>query len=327
MLNSRLTRLICLVFFWTFPTCGRPQANPNAKNFEITRNVVVFIYARDAKGTERPDGTGFLLSVPMKSDPSRGYLLLVTARHMADPEWMGCHASADDLLVRFNKEGYRPGTNEVGTAEYPLKDQRWIFPGDDIDIAYTILDGKRVDEMKIANHALKLSELPTANEVASMGIGDPIVSAGLLEGASGTKRNYPIFKFGNISSIPDEKIPVSSGCGAPAKLLAEWLIAASLVPGNSGSPIVFTPALFQAGRTFVLGVQSISIGVQFATFTGTSDVAGMAPIRPLVESIRGLNLVDADLSKPADPTPSTVSSPTSVPIPSSAKPGPLPAPK
>jgi hypothetical protein len=53
----------------------------------------------------------------------------------------------------------------------------------------------------------------------------------------------------------------------------EWMIAASLVGGNSGSPIFFAPSAItmsnQPARAILLGVQSTS-------FEGT-DVAGMAP--------------------------------------------------
>jgi hypothetical protein len=169
--------------------------------------------------------------------------------------------------------------------------------------------------------------LPTASEVASIGTGASVISAGLLEITSGMKRNYPVFKFGNVSSIPDEKLPAASGCDAPPKLVTEWLISVSLVPGNSGSPIVFYPSRGEGGRPFILGVQSLSFGVKFPTFTGTSDVAGMAPIRPLLESIRKLNLFDADLSKPTEETSPSTSIPTSIPIPFPAKPSLLPTPK
>ena len=288
------------------------------QNSEVVRKSVVFIYTKNPQGVEHPEGTGFLLFVPTKADPNRGYTILVTARHMADPGWLNCPAQGD-LVARFNKKVFNPQTDDVGTADYPLKGQQWIASDDSsVDIAYTFLNGGILQGLNVENEPLRLSELPSSSEAKGVGIGASILSAGLLENASGTKRNYPIFKFGNVSSIPDEKISVP-GCGGTTKLLTEWMVAASLVPGNSGSPIVFVPQMLQPGRAFVLGVQSIS-------FLG-SDVAGMAPIRYLLESIRQLRLEDADLSKPVEDNPAPKPAPTSLAPSFPVKPGPLPAPK
>jgi hypothetical protein len=135
--------------------------------------------------------------------------------------------------------------------------------------------------------------LPSSNEAKAVEIGSSIASAGLLPGVPGAKRNYPIFKFGNVSSILQEKIPVT-GCAGTNRLMNEWLIAASLVGGNSGSPIVYMPRFGESGRPFLLGVQSISVGYSY------SDVAGMAPIRYLIERLRELQIPDADLSISGD---------------------------
>jgi len=130
--------------------------------------------------------------------------------------------------------------------------------------------------------------------VRRIGTGSQVISAGLLLGASGTKRNFPVFKFGYVSTIPSEKIAVSCCPQCEAKPYTEWLIAASLVPGNSGSPIVYVPpgapGIGLVGeRAFLLGVQSIS-------FIG-SDVAGMAPIQVLLDTMRSkLDLKNADFS-------------------------------
>jgi hypothetical protein len=115
------------------------------------------------------------------------------------------------------------------------------------------------------------------------------MSAGLLLGVSGTKRNYPIFKFGHVSSKPLEKISMVCCPNCPAKPQTEWMIAASLVPGNSGSPIIYIPDIFTPGRRpFLLGVQS-------SAMVG-DDVAGMAPVSFLIEALQQLNLSDANFS-------------------------------
>ena len=299
----------------------------DAQNMDVTRRSVVFIYVKDAQGKESPDGTAFLLSLPLKSQPNRGYLVLVTARHMADPGWLNC-PSGGELIAKMNKKNFDPEKPESGTAEYSLAGQQWIVSNDDsVDLAYTFLDGARFEALNVENGGINISNLPSASESKAVQPGDQVVSAGLLalptgnpgsyQDALSQKRNYPIFKFGHVSSIPEEKIPVP-GCNGKTKLSTEWVIAASLVVGNSGSPIVLNPEPFQGGRPFILGVQSIIFG--------QSDVAGMAPIRYLLESIRGLNLGDVDLSKPAEtePAPSGVKPSGIAPLP---QPGPLPSPR
>jgi len=49
--------------------------SPLAKNLDIIRRNVVFIYARDGHGVERADGTGFLLAIPQKEAVLRGELV------------------------------------------------------------------------------------------------------------------------------------------------------------------------------------------------------------------------------------------------------------
>lgn len=58
-------------------------------NVDAVRKSVVFLYGADTNGKvdqARPLGTGFLVDVPLLSHPEKSYLLLVTARHIVDPE-------------------------------------------------------------------------------------------------------------------------------------------------------------------------------------------------------------------------------------------------
>jgi hypothetical protein len=198
----------------------------------------------------------------------------------------------NELIAHFNKKEFDPTKDESGIAEMSLAGQQWAYPDDDsVDIAFTFLDGKKFESLSAENRGLPISQLPSASEAKAVEIGSSIASAGLLPSVPRARRNYPIFKFGNVSSIPQEKIPVP-GCAGTNRLRTEWLIAASLVGGNSGSPIVYMPRLGETGRPFLLGVQSISVAY--------SDVAGMAPIRYLIERLRELQIPDIDLSIPGD---------------------------
>lgn len=258
---------------------------------------VVFLYLRDSAGQLQGGGTGFLLAVKTKSDPAKAYILLVTARHIVDPSWAGCQPSSNHLVLTVNlKEGASP-QNATRTKELPIEPAGFVFPDDNtVDIAVTALNPFQFQDSE--NFPISSSVISTPTELKQIGIGSQIISAGLLLGAQGVQRNYPLFKFGYVSSIPDEKIPTACCAGCVTRPETEWLIAAALVPGNSGSPIYYAPpsfggVSFNAGRPVLLGVQSTS-------FTG-SDVAGMAPVTYLPSAIRKLTLPDADFPGEIEP--------------------------
>lgn len=254
---------------------------------------------------------------------------MVTARHIADPIWAGCSPRVGTLTAVFNKKNYDPAVDPTGIVEVALVtrpgESTWTYPTDDsVDIAVTVLDGSQFDNLGVENQGIGISDLPSKEEIKSINTGAQVTSAGLFLGASGVKRNYPIFKFGYVSSIPDEKIAVSCCPGCVAKLETEWMIAASLVSGNSGSPIFFVPVGFPGfgiakQRPFLLGVQSSS-------FEGY-DVAGMAPVQYLMEAVRKLNLADANLPNMEGTLPAHQATPSSAQPPHPAKPAPISVPE
>ena len=269
-------------------------------NYEVIRKSVVFIYARGADGQTQPAGTGFLISIPTKSNQNKVYVILVTARHMVDPSWLGCQTINFELVARFNKKSFDPKSNDQGTVDYDFRDDslkglNWIVPLDNsVDIAYRILDAPKLESLGVEYIALSPINFPKPNELQSLETGSQIMSAGLFPGASGKKRNYPIFKFGYISSRPDEKIS-SQVCPNGRQMdLTQWMIAASLVPGNSGSPIFFVPVGFN-GVSFGGAGRATLIGVQSTSFVGW-DIAGMSPIQFLIDSLKSANIPDADFS-------------------------------
>lgn len=289
-------------------------------NLDAVRKSVVFIHRVDGQGKLTEAGTGFLVFIPTKSDAKIGYTVLVTARHIANPEWARCEPAMGNLVVVLNKAKYDPDKDITGTIEQPLQGI-WVYATDDsVDLAAMGLNGVAFSHLDTGNQPINVSELPNAKELKLVDSGSQIASAGLLLGASGTKRNYPIFKFGYVSSIPDEKIDVKCCPSCEAKAMTEWLVAASLVAGNSGSPIVYVPPLFggPVQRPFLLGVQS-------ASFQG-SDVAGLAPVSKLTELLSSMNLPDANLGEAYRSESTTSAMPTSA-VPDGLVPGPMKPPK
>jgi hypothetical protein len=284
-------------------------------NVEAVQKSVIFLYGSDSTGSvdsSRPLGTGFIVQVPSLSDPKRSYTFMITARHIVDPEWAGCgQPNSIVIYARLNKKSYVPDPGSVGVDFVPVqlrndKGPIWFHhPDGDIDAAVVPLPGQKLfDEFDAAS--IKVEDFPTDAELGSQSIGDPVMSAGLLPALTEANRNYPIFKFGQISNIPQEDIETQCAPHQPIFPVRVWLIAANLVAGNSGSPIFHVPlggyGVSFGGRPMLLGVQSIS-------FPGV-DVAGMTPIKYVFEILQNIGLQDPDLRRgPVLPSPSPQSSP------------------
>jgi hypothetical protein len=253
--------------------------------------------------------TGFLVMVPKKGFPLAGYLLLITARHVVDPEWAYCTVSDPEVMfIRLNKKEYDPNKDESGVNYYPvhLRDANehplYAIRDDDdeIDAAVVDLASLNLDQTKNDFVPMSLSTFATADELNKLRIGDGIDSAGLLPGKSGEKRNYPFFKFGELANISDG--PVKVGCGwVPMRVEHVWFVSVNIAPGNSGSPILYdssalcaASALLQCSRPnrgMLVGIQSS----RFADPGGGEDIAGITPIADVFTIIKNHSSSDADL--------------------------------
>lgn len=303
---KRLTASTLLLLFCLCPLLR----SDTTLNTEGVKKVVVFIYeakvdASKPDGTvadeTKPIGTGFLVVVPVTvpgKTEKLSALALVTARHMVDPYWVACspepQAQPDRrFYIRLNNKHYDPNSDQTGVSYLPIdlvKDgkKRYFVRDDDDKVDAAIVDvswkdwGKMQEEYGFEPMQLNLFASP--DEIRKFKIGDSIASAGLVPGKSGEKRNYPFFKFGEISNIPDE--PTQVGC----RMVRVWFIAANLIGGNSGSPIFYAPPALTTTSTPV--TRGVLIGVQSAAIIARSDqggnnvlepadIAGMTPVEDL----------------------------------------------
>jgi hypothetical protein len=293
---TQSVRFYCLLFFTSFEL----NASINI-NVDAVQKSVVFLYAARATGdvdASKPIGTGFWVQVPLKSNPKRAYQFLVTARHMVDPAWAKCEQPNPSVMyARVNKKNYNPEAKDTGVEFVRLNlidksKSLWDHAADDhIDAAVLPIT---IDISPFDVESIPISLFPTPQELASQSIGDPIMSAGLMPGLTGTKRNLPIFKFGQISNIPQEDTETACSSTRPPFLVKVWLIAANLVPGNSGSPMFHVP-LGGSGVSFG-GTRPMLLGIQSISFLG-ADVAGMTPIGFVYEIFAGMKLNDANLER------------------------------
>ena len=280
-------------------------ANPSLpNNTELIKKSVVFIYeARSPTEAGRLLGTGFIVGIPLKSDPTRTRIVLVTARHSVDPQWAGCNANNPEaVFIRVNKKDYDPERDQIGVDYLYLSlttqgKRKWFFHTDDkVDVAVIVLDGPELFKRDV--NYIPFRDFGTNAEIKdhNVGIGDSIVSAGVVGALAGANRNYPAFKFGKISSIPSEPVQVRC-CPAPRCQPVHrrmWFLAANFVRGNSGSPVFLLPIEFKVGPGLkYVGPRPVLLGMISSTIGG-ADLGGMVPVEYIYEVFKE-RLADVDL--------------------------------
>jgi hypothetical protein len=232
-------------------------------NVGIVKKSIVFLYY--PRGKEFEVGTGFLVDIPAKDDPTSSFIAIVTARHIVDPKWDGCSwANPQEIYARVNVKNFKAGQKEDGTDDVPLglvnagKNVWYASPNERVDVAVIPVGSTHVEQL-LHNDVrfIPVADFATKAETENykVGIGDQIVTAGLVPALLDAQRNYPAFKFGRISSIPDEPINMKCTQADKAQLRDVWLLAGNFVGGNSGSPVYLLPPQPSAlHRVMLIGI-------------------------------------------------------------------------
>jgi hypothetical protein len=316
--------LVTLVLAFTTLSAIASQASAQIPiNTDLVARSVVFIYTCLPGGAPCFEGTGFIVGIPLKSDATKFHPVLVTARHVIEPQWALCpHPNPDKIFLRLNKKPFNPEVDPNGTAYIPvtLRDKgRPLYltsEDDSVDAAVVPLGTTNLSQSIYNIDPIPLFLVPSQKDLQGIGVGEEILSAGLLPAFSGVDRNYPIFKFGRVSTIPIETVPIRCPGSPTARQMKVWLLAGNFVPGNSGSPVFFLP--FGYGNAF-LGSRTTSLllGLIAGTFQDNSDsegmkvvydagVAGMTPASYIYEMIERAHVPDSDIyhgEKPRPPQP------------------------
>jgi hypothetical protein len=234
-------------------------------NVGIVKKSIVFLYY--PKGKDFEVGTGFLVDIPSKEDPKRSFVAIVTARHIVDPKWEGCSwANPQEIYARVNAKNFKAGQEQDGTDVVPLglvnagKNVWYASPNDRVDVAVIPVSSTHVEELMRSDvRFISVADFATKGETENykVGIGDQIVTAGLVPALLDTQRNYPAFKFGRISNIPEEPINMKCTQAEAGKALPRdvWLLAGNFVGGNSGSPVYLLPPVPSAlHRVMLIGI-------------------------------------------------------------------------
>ena len=162
-------------------------------------------------------GTAFFVGVPSENIEGLDYVYLVTAKHIAK------RLEGKRFFIRINTMDGRSGVL-MGEGT-----QWWYHPTDEsVDVAViTFAPPPQFDYKRIQTSMFVSDEMIRDKRI---GIGDEVFITGLFAQLSGSEKNLPVVRMGNISMIPSEPIPTSMGD------IETYLIEARSIGGISGSP-------------------------------------------------------------------------------------------
>lgn len=202
-----------------------------------------------------PAGTGFFVGVPDSANQADSYVYLVTAKHVLFDS--KTNLLYPKIVTRLNKRGGSILKGEIPLVAHGTDRTVYFHSDPTVDLAVIptgwpqidIIDGKWLPEAFV----------PDRNTLKRLHIeeGTEVFFTGLFTQHIGAKRNYPIFRFGHLALITEEKI--SWGSGQMAEL---FLMESSSYGGNSGSPVFFLldlirpPEHLRNGPLHLAGVMS-----------------------------------------------------------------------
>ena len=194
-------------------------------------DTTVALGAAKADGTVQYTATGFLyghyLQPNVEGGEPRGFVFLVTNRHVAD--------GAAELHVRFNAvaDGV-PNVRRLAPEGDDITMPWTTHPNAAIDVAVRLLNAPGLGAAGTAltpfhnEHHVFLRDQARATGISE---GDGVFVLGFPLGIAGAQRNYVIVRQGVVARIRDWLDGHQNS----------FLIDASIFPGNSGGPVLIKP--------------------------------------------------------------------------------------
>lgn len=192
---------------------------------------IIFIFT-EINGEMMPLGTGFFTAVfDSINDKSIFFPYLVTAKHVLL-----------DSKKNFFKTFYLRLNTIDGHCEYVYasmsdSSNSFIKTHHDPIVDIVVLPVAELDHQKYQIKYIPVDWILTREAILELPVseGDEVFFLGLLAHFYGQSRNYPVYRFGNVSLISQEKIPWrTTNVTEMHELL---LIESHSIGGNSGSPV------------------------------------------------------------------------------------------
>jgi hypothetical protein len=246
------------------------QIQPNLPATVLLKKVVVFLSVDyiDQGQVGQLRGTAFFVAYEdSRLGPNRGFIYLVTNRHMADPQKDGRKFSITRISVRLNlKSGIAPKESEDLTLSIGGS-LPWIFPQDDaVDLAILPFapDQNRYDYGPLPTSMFATKSVIESRQIAE---GDPVDFAGFFYQFPGQTKMEPIVRQGILAMMPDEKLQTTLG-----KLGHLYLADVHVFHGNSGSPMFVNVGGLHGGSLILGGFPYLLLGVVSGYFYETEDL-------------------------------------------------------
>lgn len=201
---------------------------PPKTMLEELKQTVSFIYDFEDEEQLKPIGTGFFIKIPVEHI-SNGYLrYFVTAKHIIQKE-NGDYLSK--IVLRLNKK-----SGGIVNSLLELNPENLLTHNDpEVDIVAMPLTLLNVDYKSIP---IEIVKEHTEIRELGFGEGDDVFFCGMFHQHMGETKNQPIFRFGKVSLMTDEKILWKDE--GKMKIKTElYLVECFSTEGNSGSPVFF----------------------------------------------------------------------------------------
>jgi len=195
------------------------------------KSVVAFVFIPGRGPSEFiPYGTAFFVGVKDPKNSERSYVYLVTAKHVLQnldhKSWL------PKMFLRLNTKNDSSEIFEVPVSPSGAQKTVFLHPDPSVDIAVIPI---LPDQSKFDFKILPEDMITTEKDFKDLKIteGSEVFFTGLFSPYVGTRKNYPVVRFGRVSLITDEKIKFVDQA---AQL---YLIESGSYGGNSGSPVFF----------------------------------------------------------------------------------------
>lgn len=133
---------------------------------------------------------------------------------------------------------------------------KWIFHPEESNVDVAALNWAPSEEtFDYLNLPIAYAGTEDIISKENVGLGDDVFLVGLFASHSGSQRNLPIIRVGNIAAMPEEKVYTRK-----YGYIDAYLIEARSIGGLSGSPVfVYMGDMRKMGKTTRLGRQGLPL--------------------------------------------------------------------
>jgi len=236
MIRKACLPILCSLLWVGFANGQAPPSNETAPTpSNILKKAVAFVSVDYLKHNElwKARGTGFFVFVKdQRLGEKRGFVYLVTNRHVAQPEDSGRRFEVVSVSLRLNLKASVQEQESEGAFISISGNLPWYFPADDsVDLAVLPIapDQQKYDYLPIPMSMFGTRDVLKSNAIAE---GDRVFFVGYFYQFPGLKKTEPIIREGVLAMMPEEKMETTLH-------KMGWLYLADVhtFGGNSGAPL------------------------------------------------------------------------------------------